>query len=174
MQDNTYKILSSILYGGALISMYSASTLYHISQEPKIKRFFKIFDHSAIYLLIAGTYTPFTLVSLRGDWGWTLFGIVWGFAIFGILFKFFFIQRFEIFSTVLYLAMGWLAVIAIKPFWDALPGGAIVWLVLGGLAYTVGVFFSVGKNFRLAIPSGIYLYWPAALFIFLPCCFMSY
>lgn len=141
LHNNVLKIVSSAFYGSSLIAMYGASTLYHSVPIPKIKYYLRILDHSAIYLLIAGTYTPFTLVTLHGAWGWTLFSIVWSLALFGILFKLRFTHRFELVSTIIYLVMGWLAVVAAKPVWHALPAPALTLIALGGLAYTGGVAF---------------------------------
>ena len=121
--------------------MYLASTLYHSFQHPKVKGVFKILDHAAIYLLIAGTYTPILLVSLRDAWGWSLFGVMWGLAVAGIVFKFFFIGRFEKLSLVIYLLMGWMGVIAAGQIIDALPFGGLLWLLAGGISYTTGVIF---------------------------------
>jgi hemolysin III len=126
--------------------MYGASTLYHSSRRHRARRALRVVDHCAIYLLIAGTYTPFTLVMLRGGWGWTLFGIVWGLAVFGVVFKIFFTGKFAIASTLVYLLMGWMAVVAIRPMVEDLPVAAIAWLVAGGLAYSVGtIFFAMHK-----------------------------
>lgn len=137
----TVHIVSSSVFGATLVFLYAASTLYHAVQEPKVKQIFKVVDHCAIYLLIAGTYTPFTLVSLRGNWGWTLFGIIWGLTVFGIIFKIFFVNRLNILSTFIYLFMGWLALIAINPILAQVPVSGILWLVAGGFAYTFGVIF---------------------------------
>ena len=134
-------IVSCTIFGITLVLLYTASTLYHSFRKPKIKHVFRIIDHSCIYALIAGTYTPFMLVTVRGVLGWTLFAIVWSLTILGILFKVFFIHRFKILSTLAYILMGWLVVFAIKPIFQTLPGGAIVWLVSGGLAYTGGTIF---------------------------------
>jgi hemolysin III len=106
-----------------------------------VKRILKIVDHSAIYLLIAGTYTPFTLVILRGAWGWSLFGVVWGLALLGILWKIWFVDRFTVVSTTVYLMMGWLAVIAVKPLFALVPAGGIALILAGGICYTIGVGF---------------------------------
>lgn len=138
---DAWRILSSGVYGLALISMYTASTLYHLSRKPGKKRVLRVLDHCAIYLLIAGTYTPFTLVGLRGGWGWTLFGLVWGLALTGIAFKVFFTGRLNALSTAVYVLMGWLAVIAAKPMLEVLPGGVILWLLAGGVVYTAGTAF---------------------------------
>ena len=146
IDNNTLKIVSSIIYGSSLVAMYSASTLYHSLRSLRLKHYLRILDHSTIYLLIAGSYTPFLLITLHGPWGWSLFGVVWSIAIAGIVFKLFFVHRFELLSTFLYLAMGWLVVIAAKPLWEALPGTALIWLALGGLSYTGGVVFYVWKR----------------------------
>jgi hemolysin III len=134
-------IVSCTVYGATLVCAYAASTIYHSVTAPRRKRVLKIVDHSSIYLLIAGTYTPFTLVALRGAWGWTLFGLVWALALGGILFKLRFVDRFPIASTVFYLMMGWLVVIALKPIISAVPMPALLWVLAGGLAYSAGVAF---------------------------------
>ena len=138
---DAWRTVSFSIYGATLILLYLASVFYHGARSPRAKRLLQLFDHAAIYLLIAGTYTPFTLVSLRGSWGWTMFGLIWGLAIFGILLKVFFFGRLAFISTLLYLVMGWLVVIAIKPVMDAVSMRGLAWLVAGGLAYTVGVIF---------------------------------
>jgi hemolysin III len=138
---NTIHIVSSSIFGIALVLLYTASTLYHSFQKPRIKHTFKIIDHSCIYILIAGTYTPFMLVTLHGTLGWTIFSVVWSLTILGILFKVFFINRFKIISTIAYILMGWLIIFAIKPLYQALPGNAIAWIVSGGLIYTLGTIF---------------------------------
>lgn len=135
--------VSVAIYGCTLVVMYTASTIYHAIRNEKAKRIFKIIDHSAIYGLIAGTYTPFTLVTINGPWGWTLFGVIWGLAILGLLFKLFFTGKYEIISVIIYVCMGWLALIAIEPIYDALPLGGFIWLLVGGLCYTIGVIFYV-------------------------------
>jgi hemolysin III len=136
-------VVSCAIYGTTLIILYLASTLYHALRKPELKKLFKVIDHSSIYLLIAGTYTPFTLVTLEGPWGWALFGIIWGLTAIGLIFKFFFTGRFEFISVVLYLSMGWLIVIAIKPLIEALPFAGLMWMLAGGLCYTGGVAFYV-------------------------------
>jgi hemolysin III len=141
LKGTAWHIVSCVVYGVTLVLVYLASTLYHSVPSERTKRILKILDHSAIYLLIAGTYTPFLLVTLRGGWGWTLFGIVWGMALLGIVFKIFFLDRFRAISTTGYVAIGWLAVIAMKPLLAMLPTGGILWLVAGGMAYTLGVAF---------------------------------
>ena len=146
LRGTAWHIVACSIYGATLICLYAASTLYHAVISPRVKRALRIFDHSAIYLLISGTYTPFLLVSLRGPWGWSLLGVIWGLALAGVLFKFWFVERFAILSTAVYLAMGWLVVIAAKPVITHLPLTAIIWLLAGGLAYTGGVIFFAAKR----------------------------
>jgi hemolysin III len=146
LRGTAWHIVACSIYGATLICLYTASTLYHAVISPRVKRALRIFDHSAIYLLIAGTYTPFLLVSLRGPWGWSLFGVIWGLALAGVLFKFWFVERFVILSTAVYIAMGWLVVIAAKPVITHVPFTALIWLLAGGLAYTGGVIFFAAKR----------------------------
>ncbi len=141
LHDDIWHFVSSSIYGTSLVLLFLASTLYHSFRNERIKYIFKILDHTAIYLLIAGTYTPFALVLFRGALGWTVFGVVWGLALIGAVFKIFFVRRFKTLSTVCYLIMGWLIVIFIKPLIAALPPGGLYWLIGGGLFYTVGALF---------------------------------
>lgn len=136
-----WKVVSSVIYGASLIILYTNSSLYHIFRSPRIKRVFHILDHVSIYILIAGTYTPFTLVNIRGGWGWTVFGLIWGFALIGIVFKLFVTGKFEVISTVMYLFMGWLILIALKPIFDNIPFAGFLWLLNGGIFYSAGVIF---------------------------------
>ncbi|HEY4932565.1 MAG TPA: hemolysin III family protein [Terriglobales bacterium] len=136
-----WQVVSCSLFGGTLVLVYVCSTLYHSLVRTRARQVFRIIDHSAIYLLIAGTYTPFALVSLHGRLGWFLFAIVWGLAVLGIVFKSFAIGRFEIASVVVYLGMGWLGVFATRPLLHALTWHGIAWIALGGLFYTVGIIF---------------------------------
>jgi len=146
LHGGALSIVSCSVYGATLVCLYAASTAYHSVCAPQPKRVLKIIDHSCIYLLIAGTYTPFTLVVLRGGWGWTLFALVWGLALGGIVFKLWFVDRFPIASTIVYLLMGWLVLIALKPLITTLPTPALLWLLAGGLAYSAGVvFFAMPK-----------------------------
>ncbi len=138
---DAWHIVSCSVYGAALILLYAASTIYHGVQSPRWKEILRVVDHACIYLLIAGTYTPFTLVLMRGGWGWTLFGLVWGFAIIGICFKLLWTGRFEVISTVTYVLMGWLALIAVYPIVTVFPPGCILWILAGGSSYTIGVIF---------------------------------
>ncbi|MBX7152463.1 hemolysin III family protein [bacterium] len=143
-------VVSATIFGSTLILLYTASTLYHSFQSPRVKRIMRILDHSGIYLLIAGTYTPFTLISLNGAWGWSLFGVVWGLALAGVIFKIFFTGRFGAVSTVIYLAMGWIAIVAIKPMIELIPTGGLWWILAGGLAYSFGVIFYAWKKLPYA------------------------
>jgi hemolysin III len=149
MRSDTWAVVGTSVFGASLVLLYLASTLYHSFPWPRVKRVFQILDHSAIYILIAGTYTPFTLGPLRGPWGWTLFGILWGLAILGIAIKPFVIRRFAILSVLVYIAMGWMIVIAAKPVITALPMTALVFLLAGGLAYTGGTAFYGWKRLPL-------------------------
>jgi hemolysin III len=141
LHGDVWRIVSFSIYGSSLVILYLASTLYHSIQHPKVKRVFRIFDHSAIYLLIAGSYTPFALVSMRGPLGWTILGVVWGLSVMGIVFKTFFIGRFEKIATAAYVLMGWLCVVTFQQLFTAIGSGGMMWLVLGGIAYTGGVIF---------------------------------
>jgi len=134
-------VASAGVYGVTLVALYTASTLYHAFRRPGVKRVLRVLDHCAIYLLIAGTYTPFVLVGLGGGWGWTLFGIIWAMAAAGIVFKVFATGRFAVISTAAYVSMGWLGVVAIGPLVRSLPGAALAWLLAGGIAYTAGTLF---------------------------------
>jgi len=135
------RIVSFTIYGVSLVTLYTASMVYHSARSKKMKAIFKIIDHSAIYILIAGTYTPFTLISLRGGWGWSLFGAVWALALLGIAFKIMLIKKFKILSTLTYVFMGWLVVIAVVPLAREITLGGISWLLAGGLLYTLGLIF---------------------------------
>ena len=141
LRGTPWHIVSCSIYGSTLVILYLTSTLYHSVQSSKAKQWFKILDHCAIYLLIAGSYTPFTLVHLRGNWGWTLFGLIWGVAVLGIIFKLFYTGKFERISVTLYLLMGWLVVIVVKPLLLTLGLSGFLWIAAGGLSYSFGVIF---------------------------------
>lgn len=144
-------VVGAGIFGATLLLLYLASTIYHCLPSGKAKRVFLILDHSAIFLLIAGTYTPFALGVLRGSWGWSLFGVVWGLALFGVIAKAVFGARYQGLSTALYLAMGWLVLVAAKPVIAAVPLPGLLWLLAGGLAYTFGVvFFVLDSRLRYA------------------------
>jgi hemolysin III len=175
VRGTAWHIVSCSIYGATLVLLYTASTLYHAVRSPRAKRILRIVDHAAIYLLIAGTYTPFTLVTLRGGLGWTLFGLVWGIALAGIVFKLFHPERFPIASTLSYLTMGWLVVIAWKPVVARIPGSGLAWILAGGIAYSVGVlFFSAHKVrfshavWHLFVLVGSFCHYLAVLFYVLP------
>ncbi len=142
-------IAGASIYAASMILLYAASTLYHALRPGRLKHIFRIVEHSAIFLLIAGTYTPFSLGILHGGWGWTLFGIVWGLAAIGVFLKIIDGVRHPIAFTILYLLMGWVIVIAAKPFYTQVPSAGLAWLLAGGLSYTVGVaFFSTDSRLR--------------------------
>ncbi len=140
LKGDPWKIVSFSVYGATLFALYFFSTLYH-SLSGKAKELFQKIDHTAIYLLIAGTYTPFTLVTMRGGWGWTIFGIVWALAVAGIIQELALTTKHRILSVVIYLVMGWVVVIAFRPLMTVLPVWGLGWLVAGGLFYTIGVVF---------------------------------
>ena len=142
-QTNPWGLFSVLIYGGSIVLLFLASTCYHAVKGAKRKHYFRVADHISIYFLIAGTYTPVLLLVLPNDLGWKLFWTVWGVAAFGFLLKLFFTGRFERFSTLLYLAMGWLIIIPFSELSAALDPAAILWLFAGGLAYTVGILFYV-------------------------------
>lgn len=172
---DVWHVVSFSIFGSTLVLLYAFSTLLHSFQRGIVKNVFEILDHAAIYLLIAGTYTPFLLVTIRGALGWTIFGIVWGFAIVGIVLKIFFVKRFIILSTVCYIIMGWLIVIAIKPLYLNLPFNGIAWLVVGGLLYTFGTIFYVWRRvpyhhaiWHMFVLAGSAAHFIAVLFYVLP------
>lgn len=138
---SAYHIVGTAVFAASLVLLYSASTAYHIALRDPLKRRLQVFDHCAIYVLIAGTYTPLTLTALRGPWGWTLFGVVWALALAGIAFKLFFTGRFPRVSTAIYIGMGWLVLIAAGPLVRAVDPVALAWLIAGGVAYTGGTAF---------------------------------
>ncbi len=146
---DAWKFVSFSIYGASLIVLFTASTLYHGIQNKRIKKFLNIFDHAAIFVLIAGTYTPFTLVSLRGPWGWSIFGVVWGLAIAGVVFKlFFYTDRLRMLSAVIYLMMGWIILVAIRPLIQEVPVGGLYWLLAGALFYSLGIVFYIRRKNR--------------------------
>ena len=175
LRGDGWQIAGCTTFGITLVLLYAASTMYHSLRAPHLKRVFKILDHTAIYLLIAGTYTPFTLVNLRGFWGWTLFGLVWGLSVFGTVWKLFHVERFEIVSILVYVAMGWLVLIAIKPVMSAVPLSGMVWLFAGGLFYTTGLLFFAWKRvpynhaiWHVFVMAGSICHYFAVMFYVLP------
>jgi hemolysin III len=145
-QSNAWKVVSFCIYGTTMITLYLASTLYHAFPQPRVKSFFRILDHSSIFLLIAGTYTPVTLGVMRGGLGWAMFGVIWALAIAGVNFKIFAMGRLRVLSVVIYVLMGWMVLIAIKPLLKATPPAFIWWMLAGGLSYTLGVTFYALKK----------------------------
>lgn len=143
---NAWHVVSCSIYGSTLVFLYAASTLYHSIQLAKAKRVLRTLDHSTIFLLIAGTYTPFTLVSLRGPWGWSLFGVIWALAVIGILFQTTMFRKRAIVSVTFYVAMGWVGMVAIKPMLSVVDMGGLVLVLLGGVTYTTGVVFYVWRQ----------------------------
>ncbi|RJO64815.1 MAG: hemolysin III family protein [Myxococcales bacterium] len=146
LNGDAWHVVSVSLFGATLFILYLSSTLYHGLRPPRAKNVFMVFDHAAIFLLIAGTYTPFTLVTLRGPWGWTLFGLTWGVAIFGVVFSALSAGRHRWASLAMYLGLGWIVLVAIKPLVESLSAGGLMWMGLGGLCYTAGVIFYVGRR----------------------------
>ncbi len=142
------RIAGASVFAAAMVLLYLTSTLYHALPRNRAKRVFQVLDHAAIFLMIAGTYTPITFGVLRGTWGWTLFGLVWSLAITGVALTAGGGVRYPKFTTSLYLAMGWLILIAVKPLWLRMPSEGLLWLSAGGIAYTVGVVFYAAKRVR--------------------------
>jgi hemolysin III len=141
---NAWHIVSVSIFGAGLIALYAASTAYHSARNPKTRARLRIIDHATIYTLIAGSYTPFTLITLQGAVGWTIFAITWSLAISGIILKLFFTGRFNRISTLMYVFMGWLIIFVVKPLVASLPAAGLYWLIAGGLAYTIGaVLYSI-------------------------------
>jgi len=175
LEGTAKHIVSFSIYGASLIVLYSASTFYHYSQKPKFRKKLNIFDHAAIYVLIAGTYTPFTLVVLKGWVGWTIFGVSWGLALAGIILKLFFTGKYDKISTFAYVLMGWLIIFAIKPLIANLPFQGLMWLLAGGIFYTVGAVLYSIKNlkynhaiFHIFVLLGSFSHFIAIFFYVLP------
>jgi hemolysin III len=146
LYGDAWHVVSSSIFGATLVLLYAASTVYHSVWHLQTKKILQRLDHSAIFLLIAGTYTPFALVNMRGAWGWTLFGVVWFLALLGIALQLFPRRRNERLSLILYLGMGWMAVAAIKPFVAGVETGGLILLLIGGLFYSLGVIFYVWRQ----------------------------
>ncbi|HLX79168.1 MAG TPA: hemolysin III family protein [Burkholderiales bacterium] len=147
-RGDTVEVVGATVFGITMVLLYSTSMLFHAFRQSRAKRIFQVLDHSAIFLLIAGTYTPFTLGVLHGTWGWILFGLVWSMAAAGIVLKAFGGVRYNTVSTFVYIAMGWLVVIAADKVWVLVPGWGIFWLVAGGIAYTAGAAFFLAERIR--------------------------
>jgi hemolysin III len=174
LHGTAWHIVSCAIFGVTLILLYLASTLYHALPPGKAKQVFRILDHASIYLLIAGTYTPFTLVTLRGPWGWSIFGVVWALAVAGVVFQSLLIGRLPALSTTVYVLMGWVVVIAARPLIHSLPWGGLLWMLAGGLSYTLGVYFFASKTkfahmvWHLFVIAGSLCHFFAVLFYVIP------
>jgi hemolysin III len=146
LEGTAWHIVSFSIFGASLVVLYFASTVFHMTTDEQRRKRLKVFDHAAIFLLIAGTYTPFTLVVLNGPWGWSIFGVVWGMAVGGIVLKLFYTGRFTRLSTILYVAMGWTIMVAIYPLYLAFSGAGMLWLIAGGVSYTIGAVLFLKEN----------------------------
>ncbi len=174
--SDVWCVVSMAIYGATLVALYSMSTIYHGLRPNKGKRVFRVLDHCSIFLLIAGTYTPLTLVALHGVVGWVMFGIVWSAAILGIVLNAISLNRFKIFSMICYIAMGWVIVFAFKPLLDVMKTGGIILLLTGGIAYTIGaVLYGLGKKikymhsiFHFFVLAGSILHYFCILFYVIP------
>jgi len=175
LYGNAWHIVSVSIFGTSLVTLYAASTLYHNARDPQIRSRLKVFDHASIYALIAGTYTPFTLVTLSGAVGWVIFGLSWGAALTGIILKLFFTGRYNLLSTIMYVLMGWMIVFAIKPLINNLPREGLLWLLAGGISYTIGaILYSIKKIplnhaiFHIFVLFGSFCHFIAVFFYVLP------
>ena len=175
LDGDVWHIVSFSIFGSSLIILYAASTFYHSTKKPATRNRLKIFDHASIYVLIAGTYTPFTLVTLKGPIGWVIFGTSWGLALAGIILKLFFTGRYNLISTIMYVLMGWIIVFAMKPLINNLPVEGLGWLVAGGISYTVGaILYSIKKIklnhaiFHVFVLTGSFCHFMSVFFYVLP------
>jgi len=175
LYGNAWHIVSASIFGFSLISLYAASTFYHSATDPKRRSRLRVIDHATIYVLIAGTYTPFTLVTLNGSIGWMIFGVSWGMAIAGITLKLFFTGRFNVLSTLMYVCMGWIIVFAITPLINSLSTEGLFWLFAGGVAYTTGaIIYSIKKIkfnhaiFHMFVLLGSFCHFVSVYFYVLP------
>lgn len=175
LRGNAWHVVSCSIYGASLIALFTASTLYHSFTAPRVKRVLRVIDHASIYLLIAGSYTPFMLVNLRGPWGWSVFGTVWALALIGIVLKLFFTGRFRYASTAIYLAMGWMILVAIRPLTQEVARGGILLLLAGGLLYSGGAAIYMVKSlpyhhavWHLFVLAGSITHYLAVMFYVVP------
>jgi len=175
LRGSAWHVVSCSIHGTTLVLLFNFSMFYHLARGPKLKQILRILDHSSIFLLIAGTYTPFTLVTIRGSWGWSLFGVIWGLCVVGIACEATIARHFRLISVPIYLGMGWLIVLAIRPLLQALPTGGSVLLVSGGLAYTVGVIFYAAEHipfahgiWHLFVLGGSVCHWCTVMFYVIP------
>ena len=175
MHGDVWHIVSFSIFGTSLILLYAASTFYHSAKKPELRKRLKIIDHASIYVLVAGTYTPFTLVTLKGKLGWLIFGISWGLALSGIILKLFFTGKYNLISTSMYVFMGWVIVFAIKPLINNLPPEGFLWLLAGGISYTLGaILYSIKKIkfnhaiFHMFVLTGSFCHFISVYFYVLP------
>lgn len=175
LRGTVWEIVSVSVYGATMVVMFTTSCIYHAIPGWRAKRVLRILDHAGIFLAIAGTYTPFTLGNLRGPWGWTLFGIVWGLAVFGIVYKALAITRLRVLGVVVYVAMGWLVVVAVRPLMQSVAPGGVALLFAGGFAYTAGIGFYAARRlpyshfiWHLFVLTGAALHFFAILFYVVP------
>jgi hemolysin III len=175
LHGNVWPIVSFSIFGASLIILYAASAFYHSAKKSELRNRLKIMDHASIYVLIAGTYTPFTLVTLKGTIGWVLFGISWGLALTGISLKLFFTGKYDLISTIMYVLMGWVIVFAIKPLINNLPLEGLLWLFAGGISYTIGaIIYSIKKIkfnhaiFHMFVLFGSFCHFISVFFYVLP------
>ncbi len=172
---NAWHVVSFSIFGVSLMVLYAASTVYHSAKNPRFRRKMRIVDHASIYILIAGTYTPFTLVTLHGVTGWVVFGVTWGMAVTGVILKLFYTGKYDSLSTVMYVFMGWIIVFAINPLINNLSSDGLFWLVAGGMAYTTGaILYSIKKIkfnhaiFHVFVLAGSFCHFVAVYFYVLP------
>ena len=175
LHGNVWHIISFSIFGASLIILYAASTFYHSAKTSELRNRLKILDHASIYVLIAGTYTPFSLITLKGTTGWVIFGISWGLAFTGIILKLFFTGKYNLISTVMYVLMGWVIVFAIKPLIHHLPLEGLLWLFAGGISYTIGaILYSINKIkfnhaiFHMLVLIGSFCHFVSVFFYVLP------
>ena len=175
LHGDVWHIVSFSIFGASLIVLYAASTFYHSAKKSELRNRLKILDHASIYILIAGTYTPFTLVTLNGTIGWVIFGTSWGLALTGIILKFFFTGKYNLISTIMYVLLGWVIVFAIKPLINNLPLEGLLWLLAGGIFYTIGaILYSIKKIkfnhaiFHMFVLSGSFCQFMSVFFYVLP------
>ena len=175
LHGDVWHIVSFSIFGASLIILYAASTFYHSAKKSELRNRLKIIDHASIYVLIAGTYTPFTLVTLKGTIGWVIFGTSWGLALTGIILKLFFTGKYNLISTIMYVLMGWIIVFVIKPLINNLPLEGLLWLVAGGISYTIGaILYSIKKIkfnhaiFHVFVLIGSFCHFMSVFFYVLP------
>jgi len=175
LHGDVWHIVSFSIFGASLIILYAASTFYHSAKKPELRKRLKIIDHASIYVLVAGSYTPFTLITLNGTLGWVIFGTSWGLAITGIILKLFFTGKYNLISTSMYVFMGWVIVFALKPLINNLPPEGFLWLLAGGISYTLGaILYSIKKIrfnhaiFHMFVLTGSFCHFISVFFYVLP------